>query len=131
MATERYSVAQVIQAVRDTKGLLSLAAKRLGCDRVTVYRYAKRYPSIAQALQDEREAMTDIAELSLFDKIQAGEAWAVCFYLKTQGKNRGYVERSAVTIDIEQRIIEAAEREGVDPKQAVETAKRILKDNRL
>ncbi len=33
------------------------------------------------------------------------------------------------TIDIEARIIEAAEREGVDPKEAVETARRILKEN--
>ena len=30
-------------------------------------------------------------------ELEAGDAWAICFYLKTQGKNREYVERQEVT----------------------------------
>jgi hypothetical protein len=37
--------------------------------------------------------MKDDAESALYKAALAGEAWAVCFFLKTQAKDRGYVER--------------------------------------
>jgi hypothetical protein len=37
--------------------------------------------------------MIDNVESVLYSKALAGEAWAVCFFLKTQAKHRGYVER--------------------------------------
>ena len=37
-----------------------------------------------------------MAELALYKAIQDGEGWAVCFYLKTQGKQRGYIERQEI-----------------------------------
>jgi len=38
--------------------------------------------------------MMDMAELKLLDAVVMGQPWAILFYLKTQGKDRGYVERS-------------------------------------
>jgi hypothetical protein len=90
---DRYTVGQVIEALRKTKGMKGPAATVLGCHRDTVTNYEKRHPTVAQAIAEERESMTDVAELSLARAINKGEAWAVCFYLKTQGKNRGYVEK--------------------------------------
>jgi hypothetical protein len=52
---------------------------------------------VALAIKEERERMTDVAEMALFDAIKEGEGWAVCFYLKTQGKERGYIERHEFT----------------------------------
>lgn len=89
---ERYTAQQMIDALHETRGMVSLAAKRLGCAPDTVYRYIREYPTVAHAQRLEREAVTDLAELSLYKAIQSGEGWAVCFYLKTQGKERGYVE---------------------------------------
>lgn len=97
---ERYTAQQMIDAIRATRGMLTLAAKRLGCAPDTVYRYVREYATVAQALRDERASVTDMAELALYKAIQEGEGWAVCFYLKTQGKERGYVERQ----EIEHRI---------------------------
>jgi hypothetical protein len=94
---ERYSVGKVIDALRQTKGMKGPAARMLGCSWNTVDGYEKRHPTVAEVIREEREGMTDVAELSLYRKVQEGEAWAVCFYLKTQGKSRGYVERSEVT----------------------------------
>src|SRR3989304_4110346 len=93
----RFTAERVTQATRETRGLVSLAARRLGCAPKTVYVYIHRYPSVRQALQEEREAMTGLAELALYNKSQQGEGWAVCFYLKTQGRDRGYIERHEVT----------------------------------
>lgn len=93
---ERYTAQQMIDALHETKGMVSLAAKRLGCDPHTVYRYIREYPTVAHAQKLEREAMTDVAELALYKAIKDGEGWAVCFYLKTQGRDRGYIERHEV-----------------------------------
>lgn len=51
-----------------------------------------------QAARAEGEELRlDIAESALDKAVEAGEAWAVCFFLKTRGKARGYTERHEVT----------------------------------
>jgi hypothetical protein len=90
---EKYSAAAMIRAIDETKGLLTVAARRLGCSPDTIHRYRKIHPKIEEAIQNARNSITDLAEAALYKAIQAGEAWAVCFYLKTQGKGRGYIER--------------------------------------
>jgi hypothetical protein len=97
MAQQRYSQTTVIEALRKSHGLKAVAARALGCHRNTVDEYCRRYQSVADVIREERESMTDIAESALFRKINVGEAWAVCFYLKTQAKDRGYVERTEHT----------------------------------
>jgi hypothetical protein len=93
MARQRFKPDEVITALSQAKGMTTVAARLLGCVPNTVQAYIDRYPAVAEARAQEREGMTDVAELALYKAIQSGEAWAVCFYLKTQGKGRGYVER--------------------------------------
>lgn len=74
--------------------MVSVAARSiLHCDRQTVYNYAAKYPELKTVIEDERELFLDATELKLQEAVQKGEAWAVCFALKTQGKSRGYIER--------------------------------------
>jgi hypothetical protein len=89
----RYTVAQLTEALGQSKGLVTIAARMLRCDPDTVRNYAKRYPAVAEKIREEREAFLDVAELALLKAVQGGEAWAVCFALKCLGKERGYVER--------------------------------------
>ncbi len=95
---EAYTVVQMIEALRQTKGMKGPAARTLGCSWNTVDNYAKRHATVQKFIDEERESMTDAAELSLYNAVVGGEAWAVCFYLKTQGKKRGYVEKAAVEL---------------------------------
>lgn len=92
-----YTAEQMIGALQRTKGMVTLAADHLGCTYHTVENYVKRYPSVAEALKRERERILDITELKLVQAINDGEAWAIQFMLKTQGKQRGYVERHEIT----------------------------------
>lgn len=84
----------VADAIRESRGMISIAARRLNCTRGTVYNWINKSPLVQEARLDAREAMTDTAELKMFEAITKGEPWAVAMYLKTQGKDRGYVERS-------------------------------------
>ena len=97
MAKDRYTAQEVIEALQETRGLRALAARRLGCHVGTVDNYVRRYKSVAAVIEQEREAMLDLAEAKLLSAINSGEAWAVCFFLKTQGKKRQYTERVQVT----------------------------------
>ena len=92
-----HTAEQVIDAIRRNNGLLAAAARDLGIDRVTVYRYVKRYPTIAPALEDARETTLDFAEGQLMKAVKAGNVTAIMFLLKTVGKSRGYVDRQEVT----------------------------------
>lgn len=92
-----YTTQQMIDALMEARGMVTVAASVVGCHPLTVRAYMRRYPTVAQALLDAREAMTDVAEMALYDAIVARESWAVTLYLKTIGKSRGYVERQEVT----------------------------------
>ena len=52
-----------------------------------IYNAMERHPEIAQAFEDEREMLLDTAELKLSESVSTGEPWAICFYLKTQGRS--------------------------------------------
>jgi len=84
----------MIEALKEAKGMVTVAARLLHCDLKTVENYCKVYPQVAEVRRQEHESFLDVGELSLLRAVQRGEAWAVCFLLKTQGKVRGYVERA-------------------------------------
>ena len=93
----KYSRQQIIDALAESMGMISPAARKLGCSRNTITTYMKEYPEIAEAISDANEEVNDVAELKLYDAIKRGEAWAICFRLKTKAKNRGYVEKAELT----------------------------------
>lgn len=97
MAKPRYTVEQVVAALNECHGLIYLAARRLGCTYQTIRNYKERHPAVREAGEQKRGEMVDAAEASLYKAIQGGEAWAVCFTLKTLGKSRGFVERQEVS----------------------------------
>jgi transposase-like protein len=97
MATQ-YTAETIIRAIQAAKGNVSAAARTLGCTRQTLANYVKKYSSVRQALDDEREAMIDTAESALYSAVLDKQGWAVCFTLKTLGRSRGYIERHDVHV---------------------------------
>jgi hypothetical protein len=89
-------------ALQETRGLTTLAARRLGCTRGTVENYVARYPIVRLALHDARARQLDVAEAQLFKAIDNGELRAVESFLKTIGRHRGYGDRLEVdaTVDL-------------------------------
>lgn len=92
----RITAKQYAQAITEAQGLVSVAARRLGVSRQSVYTAINRHKQVAEALEDARERTIDLAEGKLVQQINEGNITAIIFYLKTQAKHRGYVERQEV-----------------------------------
>jgi len=87
------TAARIIKALQESNGLLTIAAKKAGIGYTTVCRYAHDFPSVHQAVFEAKERMLDFAEGKLYQKINDGYNTSISFYLKAQGKARGYRER--------------------------------------
>jgi len=92
-----YTADQVIKALQDAAGYVSKAASILGCSSQTVYNYRNKFVTVAGAWDAIREARHDFVENKLHEQISKGNVTAIIFYLKTQAKQRGYVERQELT----------------------------------
>lgn len=87
-----YTNAQVIAALESSAGIVSAAAMKLGCSGQTVRNYMAREAEIREARDNIREENLDLAETKLLMGIKSGNMTSVIFFLKTQGKARGYIE---------------------------------------
>ena len=85
-----YTNAVIMEALRDRKGLVYLASRKLGCDPHTIYERAKRSPEVAACIASQRGEVVDTGEMRLFEAVDRGEPWAVGMVLKTLGRDRGY-----------------------------------------
>lgn len=92
----------MIDALMATKGMKTLAARKLGCSYVTVQRYIEKYPTVRAAFEEAQEQSGDMVELKLLEQIQKGDTTAIIFALKTRYRSRGYNERLDIGFDIAQ-----------------------------
>lgn len=87
------SAAELIAEIDAKRGNISAVARTYGVSRGTVYNWMAGKATVQQALEDARETMIDNAESMLYKKVLEGSTAELLFFLKTQGRNRGYVER--------------------------------------
>ena len=107
-----------MSALERSRGMVSIAARLLKCNRQTIYNAAKQHPEIKEAMDGERELMLDTAELKLIESVNKGQAWAVCFFLKTQGRKRGYIEKQDIGLEastLEELVLLAQKRRADRP----------------
>lgn len=78
-------------------GNIAAIARHFKVARQTVYNRIKDSTKLQSAIQDARESVLDDAESELYKQAKNGNTTALIFFLKTQGKNRGYTERQEIT----------------------------------
>ena len=93
----KLTVDKVNVLIDEMMGNVSMVARTLNVSRTTLYRFIDSHPTVKQALSEAREKMIDNVESKLYSKALDGDTTAMIFFLKTQGKARGYVERQEVT----------------------------------
>jgi len=83
----------LLAALEKTYGVVTTACKKADIDRQTFYNYYNDDPSFAKKVDELKNVALDYAESHLFKNMQDGKEASVIFYLKTQGKGRGYIEK--------------------------------------
>ena len=79
-------------------GNISAVSRTRNQSRRSLYRRIEDSDYLQMILDESREIRLDTAERQLHEAVDRGEAWAVCFTLKTLGKSRGYTEKSELDI---------------------------------
>jgi len=88
-----YPDADIEDALIRTDGYLSRTAAQLGVSLNHLFSRIEASPHLQAVRQRIREARLDLAESALQQHIKDGNLSAIIFFLKCQGKQRGYVER--------------------------------------
>ena len=90
-----FSVEQMCEALRQSRGMVWPASQALGCSDQTIYNYATRHPSIRAVIASQRNRFLDGCELRLIEAAEKEkQPWAITFALATIGRHRGYVRRT-------------------------------------
>ena len=90
----------VLEALRKSMGNVSEACKKGNITRMTFYNWKEKDEEFRQAVEDINESCLDLAESKLMENIRRGQETSLIFYLKTKGKNRGYVEKKEADVTI-------------------------------
>jgi hypothetical protein len=88
----------MIQALEKALGIVTQACKVVGISRQTHYNWMAADEDYKSAVEDLGDVALDFAESKLHKLIDSGNPAATIFYLKTKGKNRGYVERQEIAV---------------------------------
>jgi hypothetical protein len=92
----RFTVEQVIEALRAAAGVQHIAAQKLGCARSTITYYKRKHPEIEEALEEIKESLIDLSEGVVWHHVRKKNLRAAQFVLETIGKQRGWVKRGEI-----------------------------------
>ena len=96
----------MIEAMRKHMGVVALACKAVDISRETHYDWLKTDSAYRESVETIKEETLDFAESKLLQKINSGDTVSILFYLKTQGKKRGYIEKQEVDVTEKTIIVE-------------------------
>ena len=96
----------MLAALEKSLGVVTTAAKSCGIDRNLHYDWLKDDPEYKAAVLALNNVTLDFAESKLHALIDAGNPTATIFFLKTKGKERGYIEQNDVNLSGLIQIIE-------------------------
>ena len=71
--TNHFSNPEIADEITDSNGILSVAVRKIGCSRQTIYNHLKKSKKLLEICNNEKESMIDFAEMKIFENIQAGK----------------------------------------------------------
>lgn len=89
----------MIEELKRQLGVVTAAAKQVGINRVTHYKWMNEDPEYKLEVEHIDDIALDFAESMLFKMMQDKTPSAIIFYLKTKGKKRGYIEKSEQLVE--------------------------------
>jgi len=89
----KVTLEHIEKALELSGGFQSHAAQKLGISVQALNKRIQKSKRLQDTLWAIKEKYLDMTESKLLSMIKAGEPSAIYFYLKTQGKHRGYIEQ--------------------------------------
>tara|TARA_R110000772_G_scaffold199807_1_gene310402 strand:- start:149 stop:502 length:354 start_codon:yes stop_codon:yes gene_type:complete len=86
----------LLKALEKSLGIVTIACNKADVPRSTFYKWINEDEVFAKDVKDIENIALDFAESQLHTQIGGGNTSATIFYLKTKGRNRGYVERQEI-----------------------------------
>ena len=87
-----------LKCLQEQHGHITMACESANIPRRTYYNWIEKDPKFKEQVDAVNEGLVDHVEHQLLKKIDMGDTTAIIFYLKTKGKNRGYVEKQEVSL---------------------------------
>ena len=87
-----------LKILKGNGGNINDACNATNVSRRTIYVWMEKEKWFKDSIDDIREIGVDNVESALYKNAIEGNTTAQIFYLKTQGKKRGYVEKSELDL---------------------------------
>jgi transposase-like protein len=94
-----------LKAYKESAGNIAHACRAANIDRQTYYNYIGKFDSFKKECDNIKEENIDFAESVLMGEIKNKNMTATIFFLKTIGRNRGYIERQEMDIDGDMNLV--------------------------
>lgn len=88
----------LIKAMEQSLGVITTACKMVSCSRQTYYDFYKEDETFKKAVDQTSDLAYDFVVSKLYENIESGKEASIIFFLKTQGKHKGWVEKSQYDI---------------------------------
>lgn len=89
---------QITELLKAKAGNVTAVCQALNINRTTFYRWLEKDKELKRIVDEQQESLIDFAESRLFQNIKDGDTTSIIFYLKTKGRNRGYVEQTDLRV---------------------------------
>lgn len=87
---------KLLKALEECHGVVTTACRKAGVSRGAYYKIWNKDEKFREQVEEIQESAIDFVESELFKQIKNGNITGQIFYLKTKGKNRGYVEKQQI-----------------------------------
>lgn len=91
---------KILTAIKDSAGILTTVAERLGVARVSLYEWMERNKDqdVVDAFHHEKEKIMDLAESKIVQSIKERDGKTIRWYAMTRGKDRGYTTKKEIEV---------------------------------
>lgn len=119
------TIKQYLNAIDGSMGFINTIANRSGVSWHTAKNKIEGNKKLKKAYEEELEKKLDFGETQLMKNIKEGKETSVIFFLKTKGKQRGYVEKQELehSGDIERSVTVNVENLNKDELEALSKLK--------
>lgn len=102
MAGIKHSQEEVIEALKETGGIVSQAAEKLGLSSAPSLRARiRKSPALLKVVDEIRESTKDLAEGNIIKALKDGDKEISKWYLASLGRDRGYGNK----LEVDGRVV--------------------------